>query len=342
MSDAARPPARETAHAAVTERSAKLSLLVLNWNGADLLERHLPAVIEAARRAPMDVEVCVIDNASEDRSHEVIASFKEVRSIALQENRKLHAYNDVVRALSCDAFMMLNNDVSPAPDVIAPMWDALQSDQSIFAVGGEVIDTLTGQLDSGPTSARWAREWVLQPDALAGAATPIDVAYVSGGAGLYRTEMFLELGGFWEALPGLYWEDVELGLRAWLHGWRSVFHPDVRFDHESGSTVKRALNPRVREFRTYQNVRLTHWALLLDRRDLRDYLLGELARSARKPHYYPALLTLLGSLPAVRRRRDELLRRCGMVSVTELQARWEGRRADRRARSPSAAGAGDR
>lgn len=333
MADRAQPAGGDGPHAGTGGPAAAISLLVLNWNGADLLEAHLPAVIEAARRAPIEVEVCVIDNASEDRSREVIAAFEGVRLIAMEDNRRLHAYNEVAHDLSCEAFMMLNNDVSPAPDAISPMWEMLQSDPEIFAVGGEVIDTATATLDSGPTSARWAREWVLEPDALAGAAAPVDVAYVSGGAGLYRRKMFLELGGFWEELPGLYWEDVELGLRAWMHGWRSVFHPDARFDHASGSTVKRALNPRVREFRTYQNVRLTHWALLLDRGDLRDYLLGELSRSLRKPYYYPALLTLLGSLPTVRRRRRELRRRCGTVSVTELQTHWEGRPSGGHARS---------
>ena len=296
--------------------------MVLNWNGADLLRRHLPAVLAAADSASVDARVYVIDNASEDDSLEVIAGFPGVEPIVFAENRRLHAYNEAARMVDCTAFMMLNNDVSPEPGVIDPMWATLRADESIFAVGGEVIDTASGEIDSGPTSARWERRWVLEPTALAGAAEPIDVAYISGGAGLYRREMFLELGGFWDLLPGLYWEDVELGLRAWLHGWRSVFHPAVRFDHASGSTVRRSLNPHVREFRTYQNVRLTHWSLLLNGADLRDYLRGELRRSLRKPYYYAALPTLASRLPGAIRRRRALRRRCGPVSVAELQARW--------------------
>jgi GT2 family glycosyltransferase len=301
----------------------EIALVVLNWNGAELMRRHLPAVVQAARCAPVDARVYVIDNASEDDSREVIASFSdEVELIAFDDNRKLHAYNEAVRRIECSAFMMLNNDVSPAPDVLAPMWEAMCADSSVFAVGGEVIDTASGEVDSGPTSARWERQWILEPTGLAGAPGPIDVAYVSGGAGLYRRDMFLALGGFWDALPGLYWEDVELGLRAWLHGWRSVFHPDVHFDHASGSTVRRSLNPYLREFRTYQNVRLTHWALLLDDADLRDYLMGELRRSLRKPYYYATVLTLARRLRVVGRRRRALRARCGPVRVAELQARW--------------------
>jgi GT2 family glycosyltransferase len=300
-----------------------VALLVLNWNGADLLRRHLPAVIAAARAASVDARVYVIDNASEDDSREVIAGFPEAELIAFADNRRLHAYNEAARMVDCTAFMMLNNDVSPEPGVIDPMWGVLSADESVFAVGGEVIDTASGEIDSGPTGARWEHQWVLEPTSLAGALEPIDVAYVSGGAGLYRRSMFLELGGFWDLLPGLYWEDVELGLNAALHGWRSVFHPAVRFDHASGSTVRRSLNPYVREFRTYQNVRLTHWSLLLDGGDLRDYLRGELRRSLRKPYYYATVLTLASRLPAVVRRRRALRRRCGPVRVAELQARWQ-------------------
>ncbi|HEY2217388.1 MAG TPA: glycosyltransferase [Solirubrobacteraceae bacterium] len=300
----------------------QIALLVLNWNGAELLRRHLPAVVAAAQAASVDARVYVIDNASKDDSRDVIAGFPGVELIAFDDNRRLHAYNKAVQMIDCTAFMMLNNDVSPEPGVIDPMWSTLSADKSVFAVGGEVIDTASGEIDSGPTSARWEHRWVLEPTALAGASEPIDVAYVSGGAGLYRRSMFLELEGFWDLLPGLYWEDVELGLRAWLHGWRSVFHPAVRFDHASGSTVRRSLNPYVREFRTYQNVRLTHWSLLLDGADLRDYLRGELRASLRKPYYYVTVLTLANRLRRAVRRRRALRRRCGPVRVAELEARW--------------------
>jgi len=313
----------------------EIALMVLNWNGADLLRHHLPAVVRAAERATVDARVYVIDNASEDDSLAVIASFPDVEAIPFKDNRRLHAYNLAVDRVPCSAFVMLNNDVSPAPDVIDPMWETMQADPSVFAVGGDVIDTASGEIDSGPTAARWERQWVLEPTSLAGAVEPVDVAYVSGGAGLYRREMFLELGGFWDLLPGLYWEDVELGLRAWLHGWRSVYHPALRFDHASGSTVRRSLNPHLREFRTYQNVRLTHWELLLDRADLRDYLAGELRRSLRKPYYYPALLTMLGRLPAVVRRRRALRGRCGAVRVADLQARWHAAPAQSELGSPA-------
>jgi GT2 family glycosyltransferase len=304
------------------QASPDVALMVLNWNGADLLRLHLPAVVRASRDATVETRVYVIDNASEDESLEVIASFEDVELIAFADNRRLHAYNVAASQIECTAFMMLNNDVSPTAGVVDPMWEMMRSDPAIFAVGGEVVNSATGDVESGPTGARWERQWVLEPTRLSGTVGPVNVAYVSGGAGLYRREMFLELEGFWNLLPGLYWEDVELGLRSWLHGWRSVFCPTARFDHASGVTIRRSLNPRVREFRTYQNIRLAHLALLTDNGDLRNYLFGELKRSLRKPYYYVAAPTLFGSLPEVVRRRRALRKRSGSVRVAELEAHW--------------------
>jgi GT2 family glycosyltransferase len=306
----------------MTSGRVDVALVVLNWNGADLLRRHMPAVMQAAAGGRASTRVYVIDNDSEDDSRAVVAGMEGVELIARPGNRKLHAYNDVLPQIDCEAFLMLNNDVSPAPGVVDRLWDVLRADESVFAVGGEVLDTASGELDSGPTAARWEQAWVLEPTALAGATAPVDVAYVSGGAGMYRREMFLALGGFWELLPGLYWEDVELGLHAWVRGWRSVFHPGAHFDHASGSTVRRALNPYRREFRTYQNIRLIHLSLLLDGADLRDWLRGELRRSLRKPYYYPAALTLLPRVPAALRRRRSLRAAHGAPTVADLQQRW--------------------
>ena len=299
-----------------------VALIVLNWNGADLMRRHLPAVVRAARSARASTAVYVIDNASEDDSRAYLETLADVELIAMPDNRRLAAYNDAVRELDCEAFMMLNNDVSPVADVVDPLLETLRGAPDAFAVGGDVVEIGSGWLESGPSSARWEGRWVLEPTGASAGEEVVNVAYVSGGAGLYRREMFVELGGFWEALPGLYWEDVELGLRAWLHGWRSLYDPRIHFDHAGGATVKRTLNPRVRELRTYQNIRLAHLALLLDRDDLREYLGGELRQALRKPYQLAAALSLLRSLGEIRAHRALLRERCASVSARELQMRW--------------------
>jgi GT2 family glycosyltransferase len=299
-----------------------IALLVLNWNGADLLRRHLPAVVEAAARATATTSVHVIDNASSDSSCEVVNQFEGVNLISRPTNRRLHAYNDVVPGLDCEAFMMLNNDLSPSANTVDALWSVMNDHPDVFMAGGEVLDVGSGEVESGPTGARWDRQWLLEARALKGARQPVDVAYVSAGAGLCRRSMFLELGGFWEALPALYWEDVEMGLRAWMHGWRSVYHPAVHSRHESGTTIRRTISPAGRTIGSYRNNRLTHLGLTLDRADLRDYLRGELLRALRRPYLWPAALTLLPQARALARHRRALRARCGSVQVSTLERHW--------------------
>jgi GT2 family glycosyltransferase len=301
-----------------------VAILVLNWNGADLLERHLPAVVACTRGARTATRVYVVDNGSTDASRSTAARFEDVDLIAFPDNRKLVAYNDAARQVECEAFLALNNDSSPAPGAVDALWETLQSAPDVFAAGGLVVDEHSGEIDSGPTDIRWEGEWVVDATGLAGADGPIDVAYVSGGAALYRRDRFLELGGFWPVLPALYWEDTDLGLRAWLHGWRSVFCPDAEFRHDSGATVRRTISPRRLEFGVYRNRRLIHLSLLLRGSDMRRYLAAELRRSLRKPYYWPASLALLPRVPAALRRRRELRRRLGPVGVEELRRRWSG------------------
>ena len=63
----------------------KLSIVILNWNGAEMLRKFLPSVI--AHSEGEGIEVCVADNASTDDSLEVMRrEFPDVRLILLDKN----------------------------------------------------------------------------------------------------------------------------------------------------------------------------------------------------------------------------------------------------------------
>ena len=299
-----------------------VALLVLNWNGAHLLRRHLPQVVEAARASSVSTRAYVVDNASEDDSKSVVEQFPDVGWLPMPDNLKLVAYNHAARQIDCEAFMVLNNDLSPPRDAVDQLWPTLRDNPDVFAVGGLVRNTATGETDSGPTALRWEGEWNVHANALQADEEPINVGYVSGGASLIRRDMFLKLGGFWELFPSMYWEDVELGLNAWLHGWRSLFDPRATFEHETGATTSQSLSTARRSFGVYRNRRLAHVALLLDDADRKAWIRAELRRSLRKPYYWPAALTLIPRLPKAIRRRRALRAQLGPVTIEELQRRW--------------------
>src|SRR3954471_12929697 len=99
----------QTVEAVVTgPDEPEIALLVLNWNGAELLREHLPAAVAAARAASVPTRVVVVDNGSEDDSRAVVEAHDCVDWFPIGENRKLLAYNAAARAIECRAFMVLN------------------------------------------------------------------------------------------------------------------------------------------------------------------------------------------------------------------------------------------
>lgn len=62
----------------------KVAIVILNWNGAEMLKRFLPNVLEYSRK---DATVYVADNASTDDSLEILKQrFPEVRLVLLEKN----------------------------------------------------------------------------------------------------------------------------------------------------------------------------------------------------------------------------------------------------------------
>ena len=108
-------------------------ILVLNYNGRDLLAECLPSVIEAARRSPVACPVTVIDNDSTDGSLDLVADrWPEVR-VVRQPNLALASFNRVLRDLDEPVVLLLNNDVKLAPDAVAPLLHSFEEhDDALF------------------------------------------------------------------------------------------------------------------------------------------------------------------------------------------------------------------
>lgn len=55
---------------------------------------------------------------------------------------------------------------------------------------------------------------------------------------MIRKEMFEELGGFSDLYKPFYYEDFDLGLRAWYQGWSSYFYPGAEVIHADKGTIE--------------------------------------------------------------------------------------------------------
>ncbi len=110
----------------------KAAVIILNWNGRSFLEQFLPAVVQ---HNPSWSEVIVADNASADDSVEwVKKNFPGVRIVRNAVNGGFaKGYNDALREVDAEYFVLLNSDVEVTPGWMEPVIALMDSDVSVAA-----------------------------------------------------------------------------------------------------------------------------------------------------------------------------------------------------------------
>ena len=244
----------------------KATLIIVNYNGRRLLERSVPAAREAARRGGH--RVVVADDGSTDGSVAFLQSqHPEVHVLRLRHAGFAEASNAAVAAADTDVVVLLNTDVIVSPDFLPPLLEDLAA-PDVFAVGCKFVNpdgSLTDALGNR-TSGSWEGGLLLihhetDPERLRARCPQL---YANGGAMACQRAKWLALGGFQALYRPFYWEDVDLGYRAWGRGWRVLYEPDSVVVHEQGSTIGRLYDREWVELMSAKNAVLFSWRNLLD------------------------------------------------------------------------------
>ncbi len=101
-------------------------ILVLNYNGRDLLDECLPTIVAAARRSPVPCGVSVVDNTSTDDSVAYLAERWPEIEVIREPNRGLASFNAVLARRTEPVVFLLNNDVKLDPEAVGPMLRAFR------------------------------------------------------------------------------------------------------------------------------------------------------------------------------------------------------------------------
>jgi len=295
------------------------TLVIANYNGWRLLADSVPAALEAARRAGGHT-VVIADDGSTDGSVDFVgAHYPDAAVLALHHRGFGEACNAAVRRADGEVVVLLNSDVVVAPDFLPPLLEDL-GEPDVFAVGCRLTNpdgTLTGALGNR-TRGEWrgpllAIHHETDPARLRETCPQL---YANGGAMAVRRDRWLALGGFDPLYRPFYWEDVDLGYRAWARGWRVLYEPRSVVAHRQGGTIARLHGRRRAELMSAKNGVLFTWRNLLDPVLLRRTL----AAQAR----WAADDVLIGGLPP----RARALR----LALRQLREAARGRARERRER----------
>ncbi len=254
-----------------TQPSGLATIVILNWNGKELLARGLPSVLDAVRDDGRDHEVLVVDNGSTDGSAEFLArEFPQVRVVPLAENLGFGAGNNAgVRAARHEVVVLLNNDMVVARGFLRPLLDGFGPDT--FAVSSQIFlrDASVRREETGRTAAVFRRGMIDYSH------TPLDgrtfdrryypAFWAGGGSSAFHRARFLALGGFADDYSPAYVEDTDLSYRAWKRGWEILFAPASVVYHEHRASTSRRFPPSALRTLVQRNQLLFIW------RNIRDW-----------------------------------------------------------------------
>ena len=117
----------------------KVAVVILNWNGRELLKQFLPSVVNFSKE---EATIYVADNASTDNSVAFVKeNFPGVNLIQNSSNGGYaKGYNDALKNLTEDIFVLLNSDVEVTNNWLTPIISEFKNDKNLVAAQPKILD----------------------------------------------------------------------------------------------------------------------------------------------------------------------------------------------------------
>jgi GT2 family glycosyltransferase len=234
-----------------------ISAIVPTRRGAARLARCLPGVIDALARCGDDHEVVVVDDGGGGLG-ELPAG---VRLLSLPESRGYGpAVNAGVEAARGDRLLILNDDVELLPDTVRVLREHLAP--PAFAVVPAILSPLSACGDEGGKAGVFEAGVIEIRETMARESH--GTLYPVGCCVLCERSGFLELGGYDAAFAPFFWEDVDLGYRAWRRGMSVLHVPEASCRHAGSATLREQHSSEERERIFFRHRVLFHLRNLQD------------------------------------------------------------------------------
>ncbi|MCM1319609.1 MAG: glycosyltransferase family 2 protein [Muribaculaceae bacterium] len=257
------------------------AVIILNWNGKELLKQFLPS---AAQYTISDrADLIVADNGSTDGSIEWIhANCPQVKTLSFKENYGFAGgYNRAIEQTRYPLTLLLNSDVEVTEGWLTPLLDYMSAHPDCGALQPKIrsfkhkemfeyAGAAGGYLDkNGYPYCRGRLFDVVEKDE-GQYDTPTEVAWASGAALLVRTPAYLQVGGLDEKFFA-HMEEIDLCLRIRAMGLKVMCVPTSVVYHVGGASLAQG-NPKKTYLNFRNNLLLLHKNLPRTRRGKRLFI----------------------------------------------------------------------
>jgi GT2 family glycosyltransferase/glycosyltransferase involved in cell wall biosynthesis len=262
------------------------SIIILNWNGRELLEECLPSVVAAVEFDNQNHEIIVVDNGSTDESIRFLKNqFPQVKVVALDRNYGFGEGNNIgVKAAANDIVVLLNNDMAVDRNFLRPLLNGFE-DVDVFAISSQIFFQSLNRRreETGKTSANFrfgAFEYFHENVSENLCSGYYPTYWAGGGSSAIDRRKFLALGGFDNLYSPCYLEDTDISHIAWKHGWRVLFAPESKVYHKHRASTIKKFGEQYIKVIIEKNKYLFTWKNITDSTLLRSHFLFLPARLA--------------------------------------------------------------
>lgn len=244
----------------------RIAIVILNWNGAKLLQQFLPSVMEFSRGE--FCEIIVADNGSGDESLSVLKNqFPEVTLLDLKQNYGFAlGYNEALKQIEADYFVILNSDVEVTQGWLDAPIRIMKEDKTIAAVQPKILSyqqkthfeyagAAGGFIDRFGYPFCRGRIFDQVEEDTGQYDSVMDIFWATGACMFVRADLFHEAGGF-DAAFWAHMEEIDLCWRLKNLGYRIVYTPESKVYHLGGGSLAYD-NPR----KLFLNFRNNLWLL---------------------------------------------------------------------------------
>ena len=243
----------------------KIAVVILNWNGKDLLAKFLPSIIQFTNQEIATIYVA--DNASTDDSIEFVRQqFPTIKIIKNNENGGYaKGYNNALKNIKADIFALVNSDIEVTENWLEPILDYFNLHKNTAIIQPKILDyknklyfeyagAAGGFLDEFGYPFCKGRVFdtvekdELQYDKIT------DIFWASGACFFVRSDIFYQLNGF-DEMYFAHQEEIDFCWRAKNVGYEIKYIPNSIVYHLGGATLG-SNNPK-KTFLNFRNNLIT-------------------------------------------------------------------------------------